>query len=173
MKSHFLVRCLTTFVVLGLFINSASAQLTTNYQSLIQGTSSLQNYWNFEDLGTTGSFVTVADVEGGKNGTAVGTVESQLGLIGYAGFFPGDTDSGVFNNLIEIVGSDTDPTFDLGGSFAIEALVKTNTLPSSNWSGIFSKGDSAWRLARNSGNDFVQTAANGVGSINNPLGDLG
>ena len=162
-----------TGAILATAASSASATLTTDYQSLVSGTTGLQNYWSFEDLGTTGSFTTVADSVSSKDGTAIGTVESQLGLVGYTGYFAGDTDSATINNVVEILGSDTDTTFDLSGtSFTIEALVRTDTLPGDNWSGIVTKGDSAWRIARNSGNDYIQSAASGLSSPSNAFHDL-
>lgn len=151
----------------------ATAQLQTDYQNLINGTAGLQNYWSFEDLGAAGSFTTVADTQSGKNGTAVGTVNSVPGLTGFAGEFIGDTDSSTINNYVQITGSDTDASFDLSGSFTVEALVQTTTLPANNWSGIVTKGDSAWRIARSSGNDYIQAAANGLaGGLNNAFHDL-
>lgn len=161
------------FTMSSLVASLANAQLQTDYQNIITNTPSLQNYWNFDDaLGGGSSFTTLTDVKGGKNGTAVGTVDQVAGLIGSAGSFPGDSDRGSFNNLIEIVGSDTDPLFDLQGSFTIEALVQTTNLPDDNWSGIVSKGDSAWRIARSGGNDYIQGAANGLESSNNTFHQL-
>jgi len=163
----------TAFTMSSLVATLANAQLQTDYQNVITNTPSLQNYWNFEDaLGGSSSFTTLADVQGGKNGTAVGTVDQVGGLIGSAGSFPGDSDSGSFNNLIEIAGSDTDPLFDLQGSYTIEALVQTTNLPDDNWSGIVSKGDSAWRIARSGGNDYIQGASNGLESSNNTFHQL-
>jgi hypothetical protein len=151
----------------------AGAQLQSDYQNLINGTAGLQNYWSFEDLGATGSFTTVADSQSGKHGAAVGTVNSVAGLIGFSGEFIGDSDSGTINNYIEITGSDTDASFDLSGSFTVEALVQTTSLPADNWSGLVTKGDSAWRIARSGGNDYIQSAANGLaGGVTNAFHDL-
>lgn len=109
-------------------------------------------------------------MKGGKDATAIGTVESQAGLIGYAGYFPGDTNNTALNNVLQVMGSDTDPTFNLtGGSFTVEALVRTAMLPATAWSGIVTKGDSAWRVARNSGTTGIQSAGTGLGSASNSL----
>ena len=151
----------------------ADTTLQSDYQNLINNTDSLQNYWNFEDaLSGTTAFSSIADVAGGKDGTAVGSVEQVAGLVGNAGSFPGDNDSGVINNYVDITGSDTDTSFDLTGSFTVEALVRTDALPTDNWSGVVTKGDSAWRIARNSGDDFIQGAASGVESTSNSFHDL-
>src|SRR5262249_4712433 len=126
---------LTRNLVLASFVSlvgvqSASAQLPTAYQNLIQSTPSLQNYWTFEDLGNTNNFTTVVDVKGGKTATAVGTVQSEVGLVGYAGSFPGDSTAGASNNVLRLVGSAADATLALAsGSFTVEALVRTNSLP--------------------------------------------
>ncbi|QDU70531.1 LamG-like jellyroll fold domain-containing protein [Mucisphaera calidilacus] len=159
--------------LLGAAVTSAHADLTSDYQNLINSDSGLINYWTFEDVAPGGSFTTVADVVGGQHGTVIGTVDAQAGLVGTAGFFPGDTDGDMINNVVEIVGSDTNGLFDLQGSFTIEALVKTDQLSADNWSGIVSKGDSAWRIARNRGDDFIQGGANGLaGGVTNGFHDL-
>ena len=158
----------------GAFAGTASAQtLQTQYQTLVSGTTSLQNYWNFEDnLGGNTAFSSVADVAGGKDGTVVGSVTQVSGLVGNAGSFPGDSDSGTINNFVDIVGSNADTSFDLTGSFTVEALVKTDQLPADNWSGVVTKGDSAWRIARNRGDNYIQGAANGLESSSNAFHDL-
>lgn len=150
------------------FATTASAQLTTNYQNLINTTADLQNYWGFEDVAIGVDFTTVADTKAGKDGTAIGTVTSAAGVVGNAGYFPGDSDDAVSNNYIELIDSNLDSTFELQGSFTVEALVRADDLLSAaeeDWLAIFSKGDSAWRIARQRGSSGVQMAASDVGSI--------
>ncbi|QDU32235.1 hypothetical protein KS4_02660 [Poriferisphaera corsica] len=170
---------LSAFIAATALIPQAQADLTLDYQNLITNTNGLIDYWNFEDLGTSGSLSTVVNqVSGRTNGTVVGTVDSVLGHVGYAGTFSGSPTDAADTNYVELLNSGASATsnYDMQGSFTIEAMIRTDTLPDGSWTGIITKGDNSWRLARNSSSTGVQGAAtDGNGSkseISNSLNDM-
>ncbi len=143
--------------------------ISSQYRALVLGTTGLQNYWSFEDAAPGGMLSGAVDSAGSDDGTVVGSVESEPGLVGNTAYFPGDTDNETVNNVIEITGSDMESRFDLQGSFTVEALVRFTTIPE-RFAGIITKGDDSWRLSPDGSNPYFEPSANGLsGSTTNTV----
>ncbi len=112
-------------------------------------TGRLVAHWKFDD----GSGKIAADSSGnGHHGTLVGDTSWVDGIDGGALAFDGDGD---------YVDIGKDPELDIKNQITVSAWIKVNAFDR-NWQAIVAKGDRAWRLQRNVGENTLEFACSGL-----------
>ena len=106
-------------------------------------------WWKLDD----GSGNTVADSSGfGRNGKLIGDPNWIDGITSGALSFDGDGD---------YVDMGKDPAFDIKKQITVSAWIKVNAFDK-DWQNVISKGDRAWRLQRNQGENTLEFACSGL-----------
>ncbi len=112
-------------------------------------TGRLVAHWKFDD----GSGNIAADSSGnGHNGTLLGDTSWVDGIVGGALAFDGDGD---------YVDIGKDPNFDIKNQITVSAWIKVTAFDR-DWQAIVAKGDRAWRLQRNVGENTLEFACSGL-----------
>ncbi|MHC4084697.1 MAG: LamG domain-containing protein [Planctomycetota bacterium] len=112
-------------------------------------TGGLVAWWKLDD----GSGNTAADAgDKALDGALVGDTSWVDGIEAGALAFDGDGD---------YVDVGKDPVFDITNQITVSAWIKVNAFDA-DWQTIVAKGDSAWRLQRNRGNNTLQFACTGL-----------
>jgi TolA-binding protein len=100
------------------------------------------------------------DLIGGSEGVLVGSPVWGVGHMGQALLFDGVDDC---------VNCGNDPKFDITDEITVAAWIKVGQFDK-RWQAIITKGDQAWRLARNNDTDFVNFACTGLKGGNKHFG---
>ena len=112
-------------------------------------TGGLVGWWKFDE----GSGNIAADTgDKALDGSLVGDAGWVDGIMAGALVFDGDGD---------YVDLGKDPAFDITNQITVSAWIKVNAFDR-NWQTIIAKGDSAWRLQRNQGNNTLEFACSGI-----------
>jgi hypothetical protein len=112
-------------------------------------TGGLVGFWKLDD----GSGHTAADSgDKGLDGTLVGDTSWVDGIVAGALAFDGDGD---------YVDLGKDPAFDITNQITVSAWIKVNAFEN-EWQTIIARGDSAWRLQRDQGNNTLEFACSSL-----------
>jgi outer membrane lipoprotein-sorting protein len=122
-------------------------------------TGGLVGWWKLDE----GSGNTAADAgDKGLDGSLVGDTSWVDGIVDGALVFDGDGD---------YVDLGKDPAFDITQQITVSAWIKVNAFDK-KWQSIVTKGDSAWRLQRDRGNNALQFACSGLVVPGNRWGSI-
>ncbi|MHC4543485.1 MAG: hypothetical protein ACYTDW_02665, partial [Planctomycetota bacterium] len=122
-------------------------------------TGGLVGWWKLDE----GSGNTAADSgDKGLDGTLVGDTSWVDGIVAGALVFDGDGD---------YVDVGKDPSFDITQQITVSACIKVNAFDR-KWQAIVAKGDSAWRLQRNSNDNTLEFACSGLVVPGTSWGDI-
>jgi hypothetical protein len=122
-------------------------------------TGGLVGCWKLDE----GSGNTAADSsDKGLDGTLVGDASWINGIVAGALAFDGDGD---------YVDIGKDPSFDITQQITISAWIKVKAFDR-KWQAIIAKGDSAWRLQRNSNDNTLEFACSGLVVPGTSWGDI-
>jgi outer membrane lipoprotein-sorting protein len=134
-------------------------------------------YWRVDEVHTDGT-VETGDVWSFNTGGLVawwklddgsGTIATDAGNNGLDGVLVGDASwvDGIkagalaFDGDGDYVDLGKDPAFDITNQITVSAWIKVDAFDR-DWQAIVTKGDSAWRLQRNRGNNTLQFACTGL-----------